>query len=130
MRFPGGSGLVPFLFGCGLVCSAMTLSAAPTPSFTIAARNVTMPSGGSFASSPFTLASVNGYSGQVLVSCGYSGGNMGAKVPTCGIYTNPNFSLGANQTVKGSLTLSPYGKVIPFSRLERHGIGSRGVPAL
>jgi hypothetical protein len=122
--------LFSFLVGCGLVGPGLTSLAAPAPSFTIAATNVTMPSGGSFASSPFTLTSVNSYAGQVLVSCAYTGGNMGARVPTCGIYTNPNFALGANQTVKGSLTLSPYGKVIPFSAVRPTGVGSPGVPAL
>jgi hypothetical protein len=130
MRVPGWSGLFSFLVGCGLVGPGLTSLAAPAPSFTIAATNVTMPSGGSFASSPFTLTSVNSYAGQVLVSCAYTGGNMGARVPTCGIYTNPNFALGANQTVKGSLTLSPYGKVIPFSAERRTGVGSPGVPVL
>ncbi|HEY1896371.1 MAG TPA: hypothetical protein VGG62_08880 [Terracidiphilus sp.] len=118
-----------FLFGCGLVGPGLASLAAPAPNFTIAATNVTMPSGGSIATSPFTLTSVNSYAGQVLVSCAYMGDNMGARVPTCGIYTNPNFALGANQTVKGSLTLSPYGKVIPFSAV-RPGIESPGVPAL
>jgi hypothetical protein len=130
MRVAGWSGLFSFLFACGLVCPGMTSFAAAAASFTIAATNVTMPSGGSIASSPFTLTSVNSYAGQVLVSCAYTGGNMGARVPTCGIYTNPNFALGAGQTVKGSLTLSPYGKVIPFSAVRRPGIGSPGVAAL
>ena len=130
MRVSGWSGLVPFLCGCGLVCPAMASLAATAPSFTVAATNVTMPSGGNVTSSPFTLTSVNSYAGQVLVSCGYAGGNMGARVPTCGIYTNPMFALGANQTVKGSLTLSPYGKVIPYSAMRRTGVGSAGVPVL
>jgi hypothetical protein len=106
----------------------MATFAATAPGFTIAATNVTMPSGGSIASSPFTLTSVNSYAGQVSVSCAYTGGNMGARVPTCGIYTNPTFALGANQAVKGSLTLSPYGKVIPFSAVQRPGVGAAGLP--
>jgi hypothetical protein len=106
------------------------MASVPAPSFTVAATNVTMPSGGNVTSSPFTLTSVNRYAGQVLVSCAYAGGNMGARVPTCGIYTNPMFALGANQTVKGSLTLSPYGKVIPYSAMRRTGVESAGVPVL
>ena len=130
MRIPGWSGSFSFLLGCGLVCPGMASFAAAAPSFTIAATNVTMPSGGNFASSPFTLTSVNSYAGQVLVSCAYTGGTMGARVPTCGIYTNPTFALGANQIVKGSLTLSPYGKVIPFSSVRPTGFGSPGLPVL
>lgn len=130
MRIPGWSGLFPILLGCGMACPGMASFAATAPSFTIAATSVTMPSGGNLASSPFTLTSVNSYAGQVLVSCAYAGGNMGAKVPTCGIYTNPTFAVGANQTVKGALTLSPYGKVIPFSAARRTGLESPGVPAL
>jgi hypothetical protein len=109
------AGLFPFLLACCAILPGVKSFGVSTPSFTVTAANVMMPSNGSFASSKFTLASVNSYSGQLLVSCAYSGGEMGARVPTCGIYVNPMFTLGANQTVSGTLTLSPYGKVIPYS---------------
>jgi hypothetical protein len=124
------AGLFPVLLACCAILSGVKSLEAATPGFTIAAANVTMPSDGSFASSKFTLASVNNYAGQLLVSCAYSGGEMGARVPTCGIYVNPMFTLGANQTVNGMLTLSPYGKVIPYSMGQRSGGGSNRVPAL
>ena len=102
-------------------------AAAATPSFTLTAGNITMPSGGNLGSSPFTLTSVNGYAGQVRVDCAYSGSAMGAKVPSCGIFVNPTSTLTANQAAKGSLTLVPYGKVVGFgaARLNSDGWKSR-----
>jgi hypothetical protein len=115
MYSPGSSGLLRLLVVCCLAFRGILAVAAAAPSFTLTATNVTMPSGGNLASSKFTLTSLNGYAGQVRVSCGYSGSDMGARVPSCGIYTNPTFNLSANQMVAGTLTLMPYGKVVPFS---------------
>src|ERR1700758_1751487 len=111
MQSPGSLGWFRLFVVC---CAGFSVgpALAATPSFTIAAADVTMPSGGNIASSPFTLTSVNGYAGQVRVDCAYSGGAMGARVPSCGIFVNPTHMLTANQTVNGSLTLVPYGKTI------------------
>jgi hypothetical protein len=121
MHSPGSSGLLRLFAVCCLGFHGALAVGASAPSFTIAATNVTMPSGGNFASSKFTLTSVNSYAGQIRVSCAYSGSEMGARVPSCGIYTNPTFNLGADQTAKGTLTLFPYGKVINFSSASRPG---------
>ena len=115
MRTRGSSGWMLFLVACMVAVLGVQAFAAPT--FTIAATNVTMPSGGNLANSQFTLTSVSGYAGQLRVDCTYSGSAMGAKVPTCGIYVNPVSTLAANQTVTGSLTLTPYGKTIAFAAL-------------
>ena len=79
-----------------------------------------MPSGENLASCKFAITSLNSYAGQIRVSCAYAGAEMGAKVPSCGIYTNPTFNLAANQTVAETLTLMPYGKVIPLRLLCDH----------
>jgi hypothetical protein len=67
-------------FACGSV-GAQGQSAAP--SFTLAASNITMPSSG-FGLIPFTLTSVNGYEGGVLVGCTPPTPPAGANIPTCG----------------------------------------------
>jgi hypothetical protein len=130
MRSPGSSGLLRDFLVCFLVFHGGLAVAAPAPLFTIAATNVTMPSGGNLASSKFTLTSLNGFVGQIRISCAYSGGDMGARVPSCGIYTNPMFSLGADQSLTGTLTLLPYGKVINFSSESRPGERSSHAPIL
>ena len=92
------------------------VQAIAAPNFTIAATNVTMPQGGNPGSSSFTLTAGSGYSGLVTVDCDYTGAEVRAgaevtaKVPTCWIFSYPNFDLESNQTVKGTLTLVPYGK--------------------
>jgi hypothetical protein len=121
MHSPGSSGLLRILVVCCLGLHGALAIGASAPSFTIAATNVTMPSEGNLASSKFTLTSVNSYAGQIRVSCAYSGSEMGARVPSCGIYTNPTFNLRADQTVTGTLTLFPYGKVVNFSSASRPG---------
>jgi hypothetical protein len=130
MHSPGSSGLLRVFVVCCLGYQGVLAIAAPAPSFTIAATNVTMSSGGNLASSKFTLTSLNSYAGQIRVSCAYSGGEMGARVPSCGIYTNPTFNLGADQTVTGTLTLLPYGKVINYSSVSHPGGRSSHGPML
>ncbi len=128
MKLPGSCGF-PLVLACGLGMVNVPAQAA-TPAFTISATNVTLPADGSAASSPFTLTSVNGYSGQVRVDCSYAGSTMGAKVPSCGIYVNPQHNLGANQAVTGTLTLFPYGKVPPYAAARRQGSSPYRAPAL
>src|SRR5712691_3333247 len=102
MQSPGSRILFPLVLACGAGLGAAPAFAA-TPTFAIAATNVTLPSGGNGTSSQFTLTSLDGYAGQVRVDCAYSGGMMGAKVPVCGIYVNPVSTLAANKSVTGSL---------------------------
>jgi len=58
--------LIVFLALGSRISSAQT--PAPTPSFTLSAANVTMPSSG-VVQIPFTLTSVNGFAGSVGVLC-------------------------------------------------------------
>jgi len=85
---------------------------AATPSFTITATNVTMSSSSSsgVGSSSFTLASVNGYAGQVQVGCVPPTPQAGAKLPYCGngiagaaIPAQPPITLTANEVVTGTI---------------------------
>ena len=130
MQRPGSFGLLRVLVVCCLGFQGVLAIAAPAPLFTIAATDVTMPSGGNLASSKFTLTSLNSYAGQIRIGCAYSGGQMGDKVPSCGIYTNPTFNLGADQTVTGTLTWLPYGKVITFGSASRPGERASHEPML
>jgi hypothetical protein len=88
MQSPGPLGLASLFVVCCSAFSSVPAFAA-TPSSTIAAADVTMPSGGNIASSQFGLTSVNGYAGQVRVDCAYSGGAMGAKVRAAGSSSIP-----------------------------------------
>jgi hypothetical protein len=117
MKLPGSWGF-PLVLACGLGMFGVQAQAA-TSTFTIAATNVTMPGGGNPGVSHFTLASVNGYAGRLIVNSQYSGGDMNAKPPNCGIHTAPLFTLNANSTVSGTLTCYPYGKVVPVVELHR-----------
>jgi hypothetical protein len=130
MQSPGSRILFPLVLACGAgLSAAQAVAAAPT--FTIAAANVTLPSGKNLGSSQFTLTSVNGYAGQVRVACAYAGGMMGAKVPACGIYVNPVSTLAANKSVTGSLTLTPYGQTLAYDVVaSRDEDRRRAVPIL
>jgi hypothetical protein len=81
------------------------------PSFTISASNATMPASGT-GTIPFTLSSVNGFAGTVVVSCGPANPPTGSILPQCN-YTGsaiatPPYTLTANGTVTGSLNLVAY----------------------
>jgi hypothetical protein len=79
-----------------------------TPSFTISASNAAMPASGTGAI-PFTLTSVNGFSGSVGVGCGPVNPPTGSVLPQCnytgGAVAPPPYTLAANGTVTGSLNL-------------------------
>jgi hypothetical protein len=90
---------------------------AATPGFTITASNAAMPTSG-FGSIPFTLTSVDGYAGTFTANCAPADPPAGARLPICGSPTAPTqYTLTANQTVKGSVTLLPYPVPSPASRL-------------
>jgi hypothetical protein len=87
---------------------------AATPSFTISATSVTMPSSGD-GSIPFVLTSVDGYAGTVAVQCPEVNAPPRAKIPNCGGGPLIAFDLTANKTVDGSLVLTPYGVPVPLA---------------
>jgi hypothetical protein len=82
-----------------------------TPRFTISASNATMPASGT-STIPFTLTSVNGFAGMVVVSCGPANPPTGSILPQCN-YTGggpaaPPYTLTANETITKSLNLVAY----------------------
>lgn len=85
-----------------------------TPGFTISASNATMPSSGNGAI-PFTLTSVDGYAGTVVVSCPEVNAPEGARVPYCGGGPLIAHPLTADQAFAGNLILSPYGVPVPLA---------------
>ncbi len=111
---------VPVIFGALLAISVglggVRARAAATPTFTISASNVTMPTSGN-GSIPIALTSVNGYAGNLAITdCSATNSPAGAKLPTCAGFGGPlGFALTANATVKGSLLLIPPGGVLPPS---------------
>ncbi len=115
---------------------------APTPSFTIAATNLTMSSStaSGTGSSTFTLTSVNGYAGSVRVSCNSPTTSAEVKVPYCtdgvpgpaAVPAQPPITLTADEVVTG--TISFYNAPVPCSnpcpaRLPRRG-GHGLIPGL
>jgi hypothetical protein len=97
----------------GFVLSTFSAEAA-TPSFTISATNVTMPSSGD-GSIPFVLTSGDGYVGTVAVQCPEVNAPAKAKIPDCGGGPALAFNLTANEMVKGNLVLTPYGVPVPLT---------------
>ena len=96
-----------------------------TPSFTISASNITMPSNGT-GSIPFTLTSVNGFVGTVHVTCVSPNPPVGVREPYC---DNPApavasaYVLTANATATGSsviLASAPLPTTVMLN-LPKHG---------
>ena len=107
------------LLWLGMGFSGLRLQAA-TPSFKVTASNTTMPSSG-FGTMPITLTSVNGYTGSIYVTCSPTNPPAGAKLPSCGSPTAPHaYTLAANATVEGSVTLIPYGDDVPLPAAWKH----------
>ena len=109
---------------------------AATPSFAIAASNVTMSATGSSVVT-FTLTSVDGYSGSVNVICNPTNAPAGASLPLCGqssaIADPQAYKLEANGKVQGSFpllaTFPSCSNPCPV-RLDRPRRGSSSVLAL
>jgi hypothetical protein len=87
--------------------AASAQAPAATPSFTISASNITMPSSGD-GSIPFTLTSVNGFAGSVGVTCTPPNPAAGVREPNCaeGGPVSPPYVLTANATAKGVSTIT------------------------
>jgi hypothetical protein len=93
---------------CTIVLSALASAVCaaqvpvPVPSFTISASNVTMPSNG-MVSIPFTLTSVNGFVGSVVVLCVEPTVSAGVNPPYCEDYGPVQaFPLTADGSTTGS----------------------------
>jgi hypothetical protein len=104
---------------------------AATPSFTITATNATLSSNTSSGAgiSTFTLTSVNGYAGSVIVGCQPPTPPAGVKVPLCGggyaspsaIPAQPPITLAANQVVTGTVPFYNIPVPVPVSLPRRGG---------
>ncbi len=96
---------VQFILVIGI--GAAQALAAATPSFTIAASNVTVPGQGS-ASGQFTLTSVNGFTGQVGVTCTGPDSNLlpDLVLPSCD-HPVQNYTIPANGSVAGTMGFYP-----------------------
>ncbi len=105
--------------GLGCIALTLTLAAAhgsapaPTPNFTISASNTTMPTTGTGAI-PFTITSVSGYTGQIVVECMAPDPPPGVREPECGGGPIPApIDLAANSSTTGDVPISPYVYVGP-----------------
>lgn len=105
-------------------CSAQPPAA--TPSFTISASNITMPSSGT-SSIPFTLTSVNGFAGSIAIGVTPPNPPAGTRLPYLEI-GGPvmSYPLTANATVTGTIgTLSAIPVPLPVKlnlpKPTRHG---------
>lgn len=108
------------------VCAAQVPTNAPI--FTISASNVTMPASG-MVSIPFTLTSVNGFVGSVVVQCVPPTVSAGVKAPYCEDYGPIQaFPLTADGSTTGSyevVAIKP--EAVPAvggANLLRHGQGA------
>jgi len=124
------------VLGIVALFSAMLLSTpalAATPSFTITATNATLSSNTSSGAgtSTFTLTSVNGYAGSIIVGCQPPTPPAGVKVPICsGGYASPGaipaqppITLAANQVVTGTVPFYNMPVPVPVSLPRRGGHG-------
>ena len=89
---------------CALASSLCIAQApAPTPSFTLSASNIAMPSSGT-ASIPFTLTSVNGFAGSLTLQVTPPTPPPGVKLPYLEIGGPAHlYPLAANATLTGSI---------------------------
>jgi hypothetical protein len=114
MRTRGSSGWI-FLVACIVAAQGGQAFAAPAPTFTITATNVTFPSQKSGSASQYTITSLNGYAGNLLVGCAFAGGAMVSKIPECGGFTAALHPIAAGQTITGTLNFAPYGTPMPVA---------------
>lgn len=85
---------------------------AAAPGFSITASNTTLNPNGT-GKAAYTLTSLNGFTGQVAVTCDILDLPAGAKVPFCGGGPLIAYTLTANETVSGSMEF--YTNAIPVA---------------
>ena len=91
-----------------LACYGIMARAAGGASFTVAATDVLLATSNSSGTSNFTLTSVGGYAGTVLITCSYAGPPTDTHLPTCGGGAIRVYRLQANQSVKGTIPVTPF----------------------
>lgn len=100
----------------GLLCLAILGASTPagaSPPFAITAANVTMPLIGP-GLSKYTVTGIP-MTGDLNVSCKYSGPVTEARIPTCAYGPMVLTPVKTGQTVKGVIDFYPYGSAIPLS---------------
>jgi len=106
-------------------------ASAPTPSFTISATNITMPSSGN-GSIPITLTSVNGFAGTVVVGCMSPNPPAGVRKPYCDLPgpVASTYVLTANAKVTESIGISASAPLPPAAGRYPPGAGADASLAL
>jgi hypothetical protein len=105
--------LVPTLLLTLLFASLPAIAQSAAPTFTLTPSNATVSPTGT-GSIPYTLSSVNGYVGTVIINCQAPIVPAGVYIPYCGTAPVVSYTLSANQVVTGSFPL--YGNtVVPAS---------------
>lgn len=98
---------------------SLNAAATPAPTFTLSAGNTTMTATG--ATIPFTLTSVNGYTGTFGINCAPANPPAGARLPYCGGGPAFNIALNANATAKGVIGLTAGPVPLAAARLNLPG---------
>ncbi len=96
--------------------------AAGAPDFSITATNATVSATGT-GTTTFTLTSLKGYTGTVVVTCYASSPPAGAKLPYCGGGAIRAEKLTAGEIVSGSLPLTEFPVPVAASLPRRPGAG-------
>jgi hypothetical protein len=121
MKYSAFTRLLAFLMFIPCLSGAQT-----TPSLTLQANNVTMPSSGA-GSIPVSLISVNGFAGTIYLSCTAPIEAAGVRVPICETGPAVGVVLSANATVQESVLLvasAPVPTPVKFNLPEyRGGVG-------
>jgi hypothetical protein len=119
-----------FAIQFAMICGFARMQApAAAQSFTVSASNATLPANGS-GTVAFSVTSVNGFSGNVQISCGPTSIPAGARLPFCGGNVAPMiYAVPANAAVTGNLAL--FGSPLPCSnpcpvRLDRAPADRKG----
>ena len=109
----------PALLLGALIIFAASAFSQPTGTFTISAGSASITPTGS-GSIPFTLTSVNGFSGQIVVGCQPPAVPPNVKIPSCGGGPIALYTLTDSQVLNGSLGLNAYGAPVPVGVLAAH----------
>lgn len=92
--------------------SFSAVAQSPTGTFTISAGDVSITQTGS-GTIPFTLASVNGFAGSIVIGCQPPNVAAGVNIPFCGGGPVRVYTLTADQAITGTITLFAYGSPMP-----------------
>lgn len=94
------------------IASFSAVAQVPSGTFTISAGSVSITPTGSGAI-PFTLTSVNGYTGSIVIGCQPPTVAAGVHIPVCGGGPVRLYSLTADQVLTGTITLFAFGAPMP-----------------